>query len=248
MSRDSDTAIGRGNARFPTTRRSAVLAAASEDPAERARALDTLLAIYWRPTYKHLRLHWSKANEDAKDLTQGFFASVLERDVFAAYDPAKGTFRTFLRTCLDRFVSNEAKAASRLKRGGGAVSLDFDSADAELSDAANGGTPEETFYREWARSLFSVAVERLESECRDQGKQTHLTLFERYDLDPSPEGRPTYDELAAEVNLPVTTVTNQLAAVRRHFRRIVLDLLRDSTATEAEFRAEARRLLGRDDP
>ena len=115
---------------FPTTRSSAVVAVRSADRAERARGFDTLVAAYWRPVYKYLRLKWNCSNEDAQDFTQGFFARALEKDFFAGYDVGKGSFRTFLRTCLDGFVSNERKAARRQKRGGDVtlIPFDFDSA------------------------------------------------------------------------------------------------------------------------
>lgn len=249
MKRDPDTAIGRGAGRFPTTRRSAVLAAASEDHDERTRALDLLVALYWRPAYKHLRIHWSRSNEDAKDLTQGFFASAIEREIFKRYDPSLGTFRTFLRTCLDRYVSNEAKAASRMKRGGGAmiISFDVDSYETELEvEARASQSPEDQFYREWARSLFALAVDQLELECNAEGKELRFLLFERLDVAPSPGVKASYAGLAGEFNVSVTTVTNHLFAVRKRFREIVLECLRNATATESEFRDEARRLLGTD--
>lgn len=245
--RDPDTEIGRGPGRFPSTRRSAVLAIRGDDAEERTRAFEVLVGIYWRPAYKHLRLHWSRSNEDAKDLTQGFFASALERGTFASYEPERGTFRTYLRTCLDRYVSNEAKAASRLKRGGGStsISLDFDAAEAETSlRSDDASSPEERFYREWARSVFSIAVEQLEWECRAEGRELRFRIFELTDVDPPPGGKPSYAEIGEQFGIPVTSVTNQLFAARKRFRAIVVEVLRSATASDAEFRDEARRLLG----
>ncbi|HUF16700.1 MAG TPA: sigma-70 family RNA polymerase sigma factor [Thermoanaerobaculia bacterium] len=251
MKRDPDTAIGRGSGRFPTTRRSAVLAATSEDREERTRALDLLVTLYWRPVYRHLRIHWSRSNEDARDLTQGFFASAIERNVFGTYDPARGTFRTFLRTCLDRYVSNEAKAASRIKRGGGTltVSFDFDLLESEfVSPSSAAESPEQEFHREWVRSLFAFSVDQLQSECIAANREIRFLLFERLDVDPTPGENASYADLAAEFDLPVTTVTNHLFSVRRRFREIVLECLRNATASNSEFREEARRLLGVDPP
>src|SRR5579864_8145542 len=113
---DLDTSIGGNQSRFPETRRSAILDLASEDPARLAAASETLIAGYWKPVYKYIRVRWNQSNEDAKDLTQAFFTRVLEKQFFTAYDPAKARFRTYLRTCLDAFLSNESKAASRVKR------------------------------------------------------------------------------------------------------------------------------------
>ena len=237
--------------RFPATRRSVVLAARDADPEVRRQAWETLAASYWKPVYKLLRSRWRLGREDAEDLTQQFFAGALERGTFERYDPARARFRTYLRACLDGFTANERKAAHRLKRGGGAVlfSLDFEGAEAELlrHGAGEGIDADEYFHREWVRSLFDFAVADLRRWCEASGKEVHFRLFERYDLEgPDSPECPTYAALAAEHGLPVTQVTNFLAAVRRELRRRVLERLRELTATEEEFRAEARAVLGVD--
>jgi RNA polymerase sigma factor (sigma-70 family) len=238
---------------FPLTRRSVVRAAGSADPETRRRAFEALVAAYWRPVYKYLRLKWSAAGEDAEDLTQGFFARALEKGFFDRFDPSRSRFRTYLRTCLDGYVANELKSARRLKRGGGAehVSLDFAGAEAELGRQGppKGGDMEEYFHREWVRSLFGLAVEALRQRCVEAGKSVPFTLFERYDLEgPDAPTRPSYAELAREVGIPETQVTNHLAWVRREFRRLVLEALAEATGSEEEFRAEARQVLGIDPP
>ena len=106
-----DTTMGGSGKRFPETRHSLVRDAGDPDPEVRRRALGVLIASYWKPVYKCLRIHWRVSNEDAKDLTQGFFASLLESPTLARFDPARAKFRTYLRTCLERYVANERKAA-----------------------------------------------------------------------------------------------------------------------------------------
>ena len=246
---EKDTSIGGAGHRFPDTRHSAVLRARDQDPEVRARALELLLAIYWKPVYKHLRLGWKATNEEAKDWTQGFFTRFLEKELLERYDPARGSFRHYLRLTADSFVANERKAAGRQKRGGDLrfVSLDFESAEGELKQhpPSTEQSPEDLFEREWARSIFQLALIELERVLAEEGKTVHFRIFERYDLAPGEaEHRPSYQELARECALPVTQITNYLAATRRRFRRIVLDRLRDVTGSESEFRAEARRLLG----
>lgn len=233
---------------FPTTRRTMVAALASGDPAERERAFDTLVAVYWRPVYKYLRVRVARTREDAEDRTQSFFARAFERDSLAAYDPARASFRTFLRLLLDRHASNETKAERRMKRGGGATHLDFNAAEGEIAgDAASSATagtpatPEDYFHREWVRSAFALAVERLREACASSSRESHFALFEAYDLDGEDV---SYRDLAARLDTTEVAVTNRLASVRRQFRGIVLDTLAEITATESEFRAEARALLG----
>ena len=84
---------------FPTTRRSVILALASDDASERARAFDALVAIYWRPLYKYARI--AHRRDDAEDRTQSFLARMLEQNALASYDESKASFRTFLRTLFD---------------------------------------------------------------------------------------------------------------------------------------------------
>ena len=245
---DADTTIGGPRHSFPPTRHSIVHAIRSEDDGIREQAFDQLVAVYWKPVYKYIRMKWSVSNEDAKDLTQEFFAVAFEKEFFESYDPAKSKFRTFLRVCVDGFVANAKKAAARIKRGGQVqlLSLDFETAENELADIqlANDADPEEFFDREWVRSLFSLAVDDLKAHCQASGKLTHFALFERYDLDTTVEGRTSYAQLAREFQLPVTQVTNFLAFARSEFRHYILDRLRRITGSNEEFRSEVRRLLG----
>jgi RNA polymerase sigma factor (sigma-70 family) len=219
----------------------------------RAAAYEALARSYWQPVYAYVRLRWRRSAEDAQDLTQEFFARVFERDYLARYDPAKARFRTFVRTCLDGFLANADKSASRLKRGGGYViaTVDFERFDADLAVHARSEDPdpERWFHREWVRGLFARALVRLQARCDERRHPDAFVLFKRYDIDPDGVApRPTYAALARETGRSVTDVTNELAWARRAFREIVLDLLRAICATDEEFRAEARDLLGVDLP
>ena len=245
---DPDTDIGGPLHRFPVTNHSAIAGARSDDQIVRRRAFDTILASYWKPAYKYVRLKWQADNEDAKDLTQGFFANAFEKNHFASYDAGKASFQTFLRTCLDGFVANERKAGRRLKRGGDMdhYQLDFAAAEDELAaHAATTLSPEDYFHREWVRWMFTMSVDLLRQRCDASGRSAHFQLFERYDLSDDNAGV-SYASLGKEFGLEPTTVTNYLAAARRDFRRIVLEKLREITATDEEFRTEARSLLGVD--
>lgn len=245
-----DTSIGGPGRGFPGTRVSAVIEIRSADEAVRRRAFDDLVRAYWKPAYHHVRLKWRRPVEDAKDLVQGFFARALEKEWFAAFDPARARFRTWLRTCLDGFAANELKAEGREKRGGGKapLALDFESEEGEVArhEPAGGDDVGKAFDDAWVKGLFRAAVDVLRDECAARGRDVHFRLFERTDLDPPPEGRPTYEALAREHGLSVSDVTNRLYLVRREFRRIVLERLRAITATDEEYREEARALLGLD--
>lgn len=226
---------------FPTTRRSIIAALGSADESERARAYDTLAAIYWKPLYKYARFARGHNEHDAEDLTQAFLADAFERNSLAAYDSTRASFRTFLRTLFDRRDANEHRAASRLKRGGQSSRVDFAAAEKELAlDGNRVATPEEYFQREWMRSVFGLAVDR----ARNTLDEVSFALLDAYDL--GNDRDVTYKALGARFGIPETTVTNRLAAARRTFREIVLELLREITASDDEFRSEARALLGVD--
>jgi len=236
---------------FPVTRLSVVAAARSNDAAERSLALEILFAAYCKPIYKYLRLKYAQAPQDAQDLTQGFFAELLERGLLAKFDPAKSRLRTYLRLCADSFALNEIKAASRKKRGGDVthVALDFPAAEEELRaqtiDPASIPSPEsleEFFEKEWIRSLFSSAVAELRKLCEAREKQKAFSLFESYDLEGEQEL--SYADLAARHGLPVTDVNNQMAWARREFRRIAMEQLHTLCGSEEEFAREANALFG----
>jgi RNA polymerase sigma-70 factor (ECF subfamily) len=222
---------------FPTTRRSVVLALSADDAHERARAFDTLVQLYWKPLYKYARVSIRREPEDVEDLVQGFFARVLENEALRSYDGKRASFRTFLRLLFDRYAANEFKAAGRIKRGGDRTRVEVEDAEAELQkDASPQLSPEEYFQREWVRNLFAIAVARL----RESANPIQFAVFEAYDV----TGGVSYRELSTRFGIPETSVTNHLSAMRRRFRELVLDTLREATATDEEFRTEARALLG----
>ena len=240
-----------GGNRFPATRWSVLEAARSANSAEQGRALETLFAAYWKPVYKYIRLRWNRTPEDAQDLTQGFFAELLERELLVKYDPAKSKLRTYLRLCVDSFVMNEAKAARRQKRDGNVqhVALDFPAVEGELNGAsieadsiASPESLEKFFEKEWIRSLFALAVEDLRELCQRRKRERAFGLFEEYDL--SSDANISYAALAQTHGVPVTDVTNALAWARREFRRIALERLRELCGSEEEFRREALAVFG----
>ncbi len=226
------------------TRHSLVLAAQSNDPATRSRAIEAIAAAYWRPVYKYVRMKWNIAAEDAADFTQEFFSRLLEKEFLDSYESSKGRLRTFLRTCADRLFMNQVRDSKRLKRGGSThLSLDFMEIEQELATELRSGSPEDSFDKEWVRSIFVLGLARLQASCESRGKLIHFELFERYDLEDA-DPKPSYAQLATEFGLANTDVTNYLAFARREFRRCVIEQLREMTTSEEEFHREAQALLG----
>jgi RNA polymerase sigma factor (sigma-70 family) len=248
-----DTDLGGPAAAFPATHCSLIRAVASPDATVRRQAQETLIAAYWKPVYKYLRIKWRLPNEDAKDLCQAFFAQALEKDFFERFDPSRARFRTFVRLCVDGFVAKEQRAAARLKRGGHVqlLSLDFAGADEELrlQQPAAAANLDDFFRQEWLRSLVVLAVEDLRHQCASTNKDAHFALFERYDLQGAEAGQTiSYLQLGQELGLSTSQVTNYLALARRLFRQFLLDRLRAATGSEDEFQQEVRQMFGGNRP
>lgn len=248
--RDRDTELGGSARHFPATRASAVRELASAEPERRRAAHEALVRAYWKPCYAYVRLRWRASNEDAKELAQSFFARALEHHTFQGFDPARGSFRAFVRACLEHHVLHEREAAQRLKRGGGArpVSIDaHDDGPIELVDPSS--TPEDEldaqFRREWARRLYELAIAGVEQRARELDKPAAFDVFTRYDLHDSTRARrPTYAEIATELALPETQVTNHLHWARKELRAQLYAELRSIAASDGELADEARWLLG----
>jgi RNA polymerase sigma factor (sigma-70 family) len=216
---------------FPLTRLSLLEAATGELPNE---ALGRVIALYWKPVYRFIRLKFGKNNEDAKDLTQSFFATAIERDLFVRFDPSRASFRTYLRMTVERFAANEHASSKRQKRGGDVVFEPIH----EHSSAVD--SPEQAFEREWCRQLFELAIDDLRTQCEREDKRSHFRIFEAYDL--TNGKRPSYAELAIRHNIAETAVTNHLAWARRTLRALVAERIRGVTASERELREEMRRI------
>jgi RNA polymerase sigma factor (sigma-70 family) len=226
-----DTAIGGPQGQFPSTQVSLLDAVSAGLVGE---ALERVMALYWKPVYRFLRVKFGKDNEDAKDLTQSFFAGALERNLLGQFDPAKGSFRGYLRMAVERFAANQHAASEAMKRGGDVRFVPLDEVDIAGVDA------DEVFEREWRRQLFGLAVDDLRALAEREGKLQHFAIFEEYDL--SQTDRPTYAALAARHGIAETSVTNHLAWARRMLRGFVTERLRGVTPGERELREEMRRL------
>lgn len=219
----------------------------ADDPAARGEAYAALIEAYWKPAYKYVRLRHGRAREDAEDLTQTFFVRAFERGFLQTFDPTRARFRTFLRVTLDRLAINESQAAHAEKRGGeqSPVRFDFAAAEGELGsrEPVEADRAAEYFESEWRRALIESALHDVREDCARRARPLRFALFSRLEID-VPDPRPSYAELAASFGVDVVTVTNELAAARREFRRALLDRLRALTTSEEEFQDELRALLG----
>lgn len=230
---------------FPDTQHSLVEALHSPDRGERERAIELVARVYREPVIAVVMHKWGSQRADAEDLAHDFLLQAFDKAWFARYDASRGRFRTFLRACLVAFAGTRAEAATRLKRGGAVTHVSIEDVDIATADV----TLDALLEREWARSVLSGAVEALRVDCDAAGRGTTFAVFVAHDIEGADSvAPPTYASMSREFGIPVTQVTNYLNWARRRFREHVLSTLRALTTSDAEFRAEARALLGVDLP
>jgi RNA polymerase sigma-70 factor (ECF subfamily) len=239
-----DTAIGGSNRAFQSTLWTVVLTA--KDPASKDRrdALQRLIETYWKPVYLFIR---RKGNdrEMAKDLAQGFFAALLERNFLQYVQRDRGKFRTFLLTALEHFMADEHDRAQALKRGGGreAFSLDFASAESEMgSEPAARDSLDRGFRRDWALRVMSQALRDVKREFEASGRAEEFEAL-RLHLSFTAKAAPSYAEVAASLGISEGDVRNRIHRTRARYKEAILDVIRSYTETEDDAREELRDLM-----
>jgi RNA polymerase sigma-70 factor (ECF subfamily) len=231
------------NGVFVTTHWSLVLAARRNDSTAASAALASLCRSYWYPLYAFVRRR-GYAVEDAQDLTQEFFARLLEHRWLGQADPKRGRFRTFLLSALSHFLNNEWDKARAQKRGGAVqlVPLQLEAAETRYSqEPADPVTPEQAYERRWAITLLDQVLQRLQEECDAAGKGE---LF--HALKPSLVGDrdcQPYNKLAAEQRLSEGAVKIAVHRLRRRFRKLLRDEVANTVANSGEVDAELRHLV-----
>jgi DNA-directed RNA polymerase specialized sigma24 family protein len=212
-------------------------------------ALSELCQIYWRPLYSFLRKQ-GYGRQDAQDLTQGFFADLIETRAYARADQEKGRFRSFLLGALKHFVADVRDRERALKRGGGMIVETLDEgviaeAERQISRAAKWQANE--FYdREWAASLLRQALTRLTQECALAGKAEILGYVLPYIAAPEESAIP-YEETARRSHRPVPTLRSDVARLRARYRTILREEVRGTVEEATEVDEELRylcRVLG----
>lgn len=229
-------------AHFSPTQWSVVLEA-RRDAARRGPALEKLCATYWLPIYSYLRRRGNAA-QDAEDLTQSFFAYLLESDFLDRPDPAKGRFRGYLIGALRHFLGGHFERENAQKRGGGARFLDWDSIDAEREFSAVDNAqldPSQAYETGWALALFGAAFHRLEREQAEAGKAAQFNVLKRY-LSASPT-RGDYDRSAGELGISRTHVAVAVHRLNNRYREIIKLEIASTVQDPADVKQEILHLL-----
>jgi RNA polymerase sigma factor (sigma-70 family) len=218
--------------RFTTTHWSLVQMAGESAHPESRDALSRLCEAYWAPVYAYVRVRGNDP-ETARDLTQGFFAELLEKKRVKAADPERGRFRSFLLAGVKNYMGHERARAQTEKRGGAVVTLrlDFDAAESLLgSQGIERHTPEVLFERRWAVSVLTQAMGRLEEEMKRAGKGDTFRV-----LKPSLAGETDvpYKKIAADLGVSVPAARVTMHRLRRRFGVLLREEVSETLADPA---------------
>jgi RNA polymerase sigma-70 factor (ECF subfamily) len=231
------------NSKFASTHWSIVLAAGHRSSAESGKALAELCRTYWFPLYAYARRHTRHVHE-AQDLTQGFFAFLLEKDSLAGVLPERGRFRAFLLTAFRHYMVNEWNKARTQKRGGGVppISLDFVRGEERYSlEPADRLTPERLYERQWALSLLDHVLKRLHDEFTGAGKAWQFALLKVF-ITPQAAGV-TQAEAARQLGMTEGAVAVAVHRLRRRYAEILRAEIEETVADAADVDDEIRDLF-----
>jgi RNA polymerase sigma factor (sigma-70 family) len=240
------TALGgnahHGPAAFTTTHWSVVLEAQGESPAAHE-ALEKLCRIYWRPIYAFLRRQ-GVSPEEAEDITQGFFAQLLERRKFSAVRKEKGRLRSFLLGALKYFLADEQRRAMAIKRGEGQrlIPLEELRADKRIEmEPADSMTAEMIYERRWALTVLEQVLDRLKNEYRTAG---NAALFDSLkQLLPDEPGSPSQAEIAAQLGMTENALRQAFYRFRQRYQSLLREEIAHTVATPGDIEDELRHLI-----
>ena len=227
---------------FPPTRWSVVLAATQRHAPESAQALEAICRDYWYPLYTYVRRS-GQSPHDAQDLTQEFFARLLEHHWLDTADREKGRLRTFLMVALKHFMHKEWRRASAQKRGGGAAPLELDTACAEGLYAADTGpnlAPDAAYDRQWALTLLDLTLKRLAAEFAAVGRAGDFTVLKGCLMAAS--GAIDYATVAGQLGVNAGAARVAVHRLRKRFREIYREEISQTLAEDADLDAELRHL------
>ncbi len=231
------------NAEFATTHWSLVQSAGRNSSPDSKRALTLLCETYWYPLYAYARRRVSDIDQ-AQDLTQGFFAELLEKNYVGTAAPDRGRFRSFLITAFKHFLSRHWERARSQKRGGGRaiLSLDFESADSSLRiDPGGGLTPEQYYDRQWALALLARIMGRLEDEFQQSGKGELFAALKGFLIGDNPDV--SYEQVAERLEMSQVAVRQAVSRLRKRYGRVLHEEISQTVCGPEEVQDEIRNLF-----
>lgn len=244
MPLQSNTTDHRSDPRwFATTHWSMVLSAGQVHSLQASAALEKLCQTYWSPLCSYIRRQ-GHGPEEAQDLTQAFFAKLLEKNFWARANPQKGRFRSFLLTALRHFLADERDRIGAAKRGGGVAFISFDeqAGEGHLFEAHGQHlTGEQQFDRLWASTVLEQARNKLKQECMASGKSG---LYDRVSLlGGRNESSADYSCIAQELGMSVSAIKSAVYRLRERYGQLVREEVAHTVSDPAEIESEIRHLI-----
>jgi RNA polymerase sigma factor (sigma-70 family) len=206
--------------------------------------LNALIARYWKPVYAYICRRGFDA--DAADLTQDFFVLSLSRELFSQADQARGRFRSFLLTCVKRFlIDAHRRRRTRIPTAGILSIQDLSSGHKPVYEARVEETPEDVFHRTWVHEILVRVWDELQRQLQAAGQTTHRELFRRRLYEPMMLGtrQPPLPEIAQEFGLTRKEASNRILTVVRSFRRLLTAEVQQYATTKDEIEAELNDLF-----
>jgi RNA polymerase sigma-70 factor (ECF subfamily) len=235
---------GRDAGVFPTTHWSVVMRAGTATTEVSMAALDRLCHQYWQPLYYFVRRR-GYTEQDAQDLTQGFFARLLDKGLIEAAERERGRFRTFLLTALQNYLTNEWDRMNRQKRGGGQEFLSL-----ELAENAEAGyqhlppdtaTPDQLYDRRWAQAVLEAVLRRLHEEFDARDGRGRFDVLKEFLF--SDRGQTSYADAAARIALSESATKSAIYRLRQRYGELFAEEIAQTVATPDDVDDEIRHLL-----
>lgn len=226
---------------FHTTHWSIVLAARDTKDSRAEEALGNLCQTYWRPLYSFLR-RTGKSPHDAQDLTQSFFAALIDKDYLKSVEQDKGRFRSFLLVAIKRFAANQRTHDQAIKRGGKHKRLSLDYADAEKFFLhSRGASPDQEFEYNWAITVLGRALASLRSEFHQSGKLEHFETLKGF-LTTSVD-LPSNSHIGEVLGLGESAVRSAVHRLRRRYRQAIRKQVAQTVGRQEDIDDELQQLM-----
>lgn len=242
MQASGPESTGVERAGFTSTHWSVVLAAGQDTSAQKSEALERLCRTYWYPLYAFVRRRGYPPHE-AQDLTQGFFARLLDKQYLKGVDRTKGKFRSFLLASLEHFLANEWRRSQAQKRGGGVtfISLDDDSAERQYLQVPGPGlSPEQLFEQQWATALLGQVLSKLRAEFVSEGKGE---AFEQLKIYLTGERQGAYAEMAAKLHMSEAALKMTVSRLKHRYGALLRQEIANTVAPPEDVEEELRTLF-----
>jgi len=230
---ERDVEFASGPSHFRTTAWSVVLGAQDEEAVHRDECLAELCRQYWKPIFYYMRRR-GLSMDDARDLTQEYFATFLEKDFVAAADRERGKFRTFVLVTVSRFLGkNINKWRNPESRRSIQIQVDDGEEVMELPELAHGETAEDEFNRRWAMGLIEKTLSVMRKECDHGKRKQYYDAFIMFLDASSSSDHLSYRDMAESMGVTETDVTNFLYRGRSIFQKLLRDQIRESVDSES---------------